>query len=619
MKSEPIHIIPTGKLIAMVGNPNCGKTATFNALTGSHQKVANYAGVTVDKIEGRLLHAHEKIRVMDLPGAYSLQPRSPDEKITVDILTGKVIGEKRPDLTVCVCDATNLRRSLKIVLDTIRLGRPCIVLINMMDRAKKLGIQIDITALEKRLGVPVFATVATHQLGHDQVFECLHDPKRWPSCVAPQSVLNDPRSVRECIKSLLMDLKLNSIFHDELTEKTDRIILHPIWGPIILLTVLFVLFQAVFSFAQYPMQWVEALFTMAGDVTREYLPQGWVQDLIVDAVIGGVGGVLVFLPQLLILFFFILIMEECGYLPRAAYLLDRMMGEVGLSGRSFVPLLSGFACAVPAILATRSISHPIDRWITMSIVPLLTCSARLPVYTVMISAFIPDQPIGPLNLQGLVLFSLYIIGTFGALLIAWVLKHFVKHAERAPLMMELPSYHIPQAKNIALGLWQRTKSFLQKIAGIILGLTVVIWILTTYPAAPAGATGAAIEYSLAGIIGQAIAPWFEPIGFNWQMCVAMIPAFGAREVAVSALATVYAVSGNSESTLIPAIRSMWSTPMGLSMLAFFVFSPSCLATFATIRHEAKSGLVAPALMFGYLLLAYVFAFAVYHLALYLNL
>ena len=619
MKSAPIHIIPSGKLIALVGNPNCGKTATFNALTGSHQKVANYAGVTVDKVEARLLNTREKVRVMDLPGAYSLQPRSPDEKITVDILTGKVPGEKRPDLTVCVCDATNLRRSLKIVVDTIRLGRPTIVVLNMMDRAQKLGIDIDVKALSARLGVPVFATAATRRIGHEELFAFLLNSQAWSQCVAAPAILNDKKTVRESIQELLVDLKLNHIYHDELTEKTDRIILHPVFGPIILLLVLFVLFQAVFSFAQYPMQWVEGFFDFAGEFVRQFLPAGWVQDLIVDAVIAGVGGVLVFLPQLLILFFFILVMEECGYLPRAAYLLDRLMGGVGLSGRSFVPLLSGFACAVPAVLATRTISHPIDRWITMAIVPLLTCSARLPVYTVMISAFVPDKPVGLLNLQGLVLFALYIIGTAGALAIAWFLKHFVKRADRGPLMMELPSYHVPRFRSLALGLWQRAKAFLQKIAGIILTLTVIIWVLTTYPAAPMNATGPAIEYSLAGMIGHAIEPWFAPIGFNWQMCVAIIPAFGAREVAISALATVYAVSGEAESTLIPAISSMWSTPMGLSMLAFFVFSPSCLATFATIRHEAKSWLVPIALMIGYLALAYAFAFVVYHAALYLGL
>ena len=617
--TRPIHVIPTGELVALVGNPNCGKTATFNALTGAHQKVANYAGVTVEKIEGVLKDSAQKIRILDLPGAYSLNPRSPDERITVDVLKGVAAGEKRPDLAVCICDATNLRRSLRIVTATIRLGLPTVVVLNMMDLARKLGIQVDPEALSKELGVPVIATAITQREGLEALVAHIQNTEAWKGWVAPASFREVTAPVKTQVNDILRRLGLDRVYKDEFTDRLDSVILHPLMGPAILMVVLFVLFQAVFSLAEYPMGLIEEGFGALGELVRVWLPEGWVQDLIVDAVIGGVGGVLVFLPQLLILFFFIMLMEECGYLPRAAYLLDRMMGGVGLSGRSFVPLLSGFACAIPAVMAARTISDPIDRWVTIAIAPLLTCSARLPVYAVMISAFIPEGNVGLFNLQGLVLFALYILGTIGALAVAWFLKHFVKNHEHGALMMELPAYHIPRAKTLAMGLWLRTRVFMEKVGGIILALTVVIWLLTTYPAAPADATGPAIEYSLAGMIGHAIEPIFAPIGFNWQMCVAMIPAFGAREVAISALATVYAVAGESEEALAPVLSTLWTVPMGLSMLAFYVFSPSCLATLAAIRRETGSWLAPFVIFVGYTALAYLFAFVVYHLAIWIGL
>lgn len=618
-QTAPIHVIPSGQLVALVGNPNCGKTATFNALTGAHQKVANYAGVTVEKIEGVLKDSEKKIRILDLPGAYSLNPRSPDERITVDVLKGVAAGEKRPDLTVCVCDASNLRRSLKIVMATIRLGMPTVVVLNMMDKARKLGIEIDVEKLAEELGVPVIPAAITHREGLEDLITHIKDQAHWREWVADESIRNVTVNVKTQISDILRRLGLDRIYKDDFTDRVDHFVLHPVMGPALLLIILFALFQAVFSLAEYPMGLIEEGFGVLGELVREWLPVGWVQDLVVDAIIGGVGGVLVFLPQLLILFFFILLMEECGYLPRAAYLLDRMMGGVGLSGRSFVPLLSGFACAIPAVMAARTISDPIDRWVTIAIAPLLTCSARLPVYAVMISAFIPEGNVGAFNLQGLVLFTLYVLGTIGALGVAWFLKHFVKQHDHGALMMELPSYHIPKASALAMGLWLRARVFMEKIAGIILVLTVIIWLLTTYPAAPVDATGPAIEYSLAGIIGHAIEPLFAPIGFNWQMCVAMIPAFGAREVAISALGTVYAVAGESEEALAPVLSTLWTVPMGLSMLAFYVFSPSCLATLAAIRRETRSWLAPVVIFVGYTLLAYVFAFVVYHLAIMIGL
>ena len=627
MSTSVIHVHRGGPLVALVGNPNCGKTALFNMLTGSRQKVANYAGVTVERKEGKFTTAHGKpLRILDLPGAYSLHPRSPDERVTHDVLYGHARGEKRPDLVVCVVDATNLRRNLRLVLAVKRLGLPCLVALNMTDVAAQRGIKVDAEALSRELGLHVVPTVAIRAGGDAALRTLLDDPSQWRSfapaaSVAPHHNGDAPIVAdHETVQTILQRLGLDKLVPHIASDRIDQAVLHPVFGPALLMLILFLVFQAVFSWAEWPMGLIESSTAAAGTWVSDALSEGWLRSLLVDGVIAGAGGVLVFLPQIVILFFFILVLEESGYLPRAAFLLDRLMGSVGLSGRSFIPLLSSFACAIPGIMAARTISNPRDRLVTILIAPLMTCSARLPVYALLIGAFIPQREVaGIFELQGLVLFGLYMVGIIGALLVAWVLKRFTQAGRLVrPLMMELPNYHRPSVRNVALGLWQRILTFVQRVGGIILLLTVLLWFLASFPAAPADAIAPAIEYSFAGQLGKALAVVLEPIGFNWQISVALVPGMAAREVAVGALGTVYALSATGDDTaqaLTPLIASSWSLATALALLAWFVFAPQCIATLATVKRET-GGWKMPLIMVAYLFaLAYLAAFVTYRVAL----
>ena len=627
MKEAVVHVHRGGPLVALVGNPNCGKTALFNRLTGSHQKVANYAGVTVERKEGRLITpAGKTLRLLDLPGAYSLHPRSLDESVTVDVLRGHAQGEKRPDLVVCVVDATHLRRNLRLVLAVKRLGLPCMVALNMVDLAQRRGLTIDPAALSRELGVPVVSTVAVKAQGADALKQWLDDASVWGRTAEPGAAQApiahpeaDTRGDHEAVRGILQRLGLDTSVPHLMSDRIDRAVLHPVAGPMLLAMVLFFVFQAVFAWAEAPMGWIEAATGWLASTVSAWLPtQGWLHSLVVDGLVAGVGGVLVFLPQIVILFFFILVLEESGYLPRAAFLLDRLMGSVGLSGRSFIPLLSSFACAIPGIMAARTIANPRDRLVTIMIAPLMTCSARLPVYALLIAAFVPARDVaGGLSLQGVVLFGLYLAGILGAMAVAWVLKQFTTRGQVRSLMMELPNYHWPSPRNIALGLWQRVQIFLRRVGGIILTLTVLLWFLSSFPAPPVGATGPAIEHSLAGMLGRALAVVFEPIGFNWQISIALVPGLAAREVAVSALGTVYALSNvtdDATDALIPILQHGWSLATALSLMVWYVFAPMCLSTLATIKREAGGWSMA-LIAGGYLfVLAYAASFATYQLA-----
>ena len=632
MQEAVIHVHRGGPVVALVGNPNCGKTALFNSLTGSRQKVANYAGVTVERKEGRLTTAAGKaLRLLDLPGTYSLHPRSPDERVTRDVLYGRALGERRPELVLCVVDATNLRRNLKLVLAVKRLGLPAVVVLNMADLAEGRGLHIDTAALARELGLPVLRTVAVKGAGSAELRALLDDPAVWRAAqqveigasagdAAPREAPDgDHDTVRRMLERLGLDAELPQLGSDRI----DRVVLHPLLGPLLLALVMFLMFQAVFAWAAWPMDAIKAGTAWVGQAVADALPDTgpgfWLSSLLVNGIVAGVGGVLVFLPQIVILFFFILVLDESGYLPRAAFLLDRLMGSVGLSGRSFIPLLSSFACAIPGIMAARSISNPRDRLVTILIAPLMTRSARLPVYALLIGAFIPPRRMwGGLQLQGLVLFGLYGAGIVGALLVAWVLKRLTARGQVRTLMMELPAYHWPTVRNIALGLWQRVQIFMRRVGGVILVLTVALWFLASFPLPPAGATGAAIEYSLAGRLGHALAVVFAPIGFNWQISIALVPGLAAREVLVSSLGTVYALSasaGETATALTPLIAHTWSLATALSLLAWFVFAPQCLSTLATVKRET-GGWGMPALMAGYLFaLAYGAAFVTYRVAL----
>jgi ferrous iron transport protein B len=528
--------------VALVGNPNSGKTALFNQLTGSRQKVANYTGVTVERKEGRLrAPSGREFAVLDLPGAYSLQPASLDEAITRDLCRGFYPGEAAPDVLLCVIDATNLRLHLRFALELRELGKPMVVALNMVDAAQRRGIQVDVAALERELGVPVVETVAVRKQGAKALVERLDAmvPHLDAPVPGPEGGIDYHAKVRQ-ILSVAVRMPARTA---KIDDALDRWLLHPVFGLVSLAVVMFLIFQAVYAWATPLMDAIEAGFAWLGAFVGSVLPEGPLASLLTDGIIAGVGGVVVFLPQILILFFFILVLEESGYLPRAAFLLDRMMAAAGLSGRSFIPLLSSFACAVPGIMSTRSIQDPRDRLATILVAPLMTCSARLPVYALLIGAFIPQKTVwGVFNQQGLVLFGLYAAGILSALAMSWIMKKWRRDKSEHPLMLELPSYRLPHVRDLAVGLYERGMIFLKRVGGIILALTILLWVLLSFPAAPVGATMPAIDYSYAGQIGHAMAVFFAPLGFNWQICIALIPGLAAREVAVSSLATVYALS-----------------------------------------------------------------------------
>jgi len=622
MDGQPIA--PASPLIALVGNPNCGKTALFNVLTGSRQKVANYAGVTVERKEGSLLTSSgRRVRILDLPGAYSLDPLTPDEQVTADVLLGRRAGEAQPDFVVCVTDATNLRQNLRLVLSLKRLGLPMVVALNMSDIAHRKSIAIDPEQLAAELGVPVVETIGVKTNGVRALAEVL-DRVSVPANAAEPVVWRTPtaadiESDQAEVRRILVAVGGDRIDGLTLSDRIDAVVLHPLLGPLILAVVLFLVFQAVFAWAQLPMDLIKTGVGGLGASLSQWLPASLFKGLLVDGVLAGIGSVLVFLPQILILFFFILILEDSGYLPRAAFLLDRIMGSVGLSGRAFIPLLSSFACAIPGIMATRTIQDPRDRLATIMIAPLMTCSARLPVYALIISAFIPRRTVwGGLELQGLVLFALYVIGIVSAMAVAYVLKRRGAGKRFQTLMLELPAYHWPNLRNLAIGLWQRVEIFLRRVGTIILSLMVILWAFSSYPAPPPGATGPAIQYSIAGHLGAALAVLFAPIGFNWQISIALVPGLAAREVAVGALGTVYALSATGENVsnaLTPLIAHSWSLPTALSLLAWYVFAPQCLSTLATVKRETNTWRY-PIIMAAYMFaLAYAASFITYRIAL----
>jgi ferrous iron transport protein B len=611
--------------VALVGAPNCGKTALFNRLTGSRQKVANYPGVTVERKEGAFVGARRDFlyRVIDLPGAYSLVPTTLDEAITRDVVTGRLQGETPPEMIICVLDATNLRLSLRLALELTRLSIPMIVALNMSDLAERRGFRLDCGALARELGVPVVRTVAVRPGGEAALVAALDGMQlanARESFTLPSDTNEQLAATQRQVRQILTQVGYVEPLRDRALARLDAVVMHPVAGPLLLALVLFLMFQAVFSWAQAPVAWINAAMQAVADGLTQLMAAGPLRSLIVGGVIAGAGSVLQFLPQILILFFFILLLEDSGYLPRAAFLLDRLMGGVGLSGRSFIPLLSSFSCAIPGIMATRTIPSARDRLATILLAPIMTCSARLPVYALIIGAFIPARGVGPFNLQGLVLFALYVAGVVGALLVALVMKRITMRSSYHPLLMELPEYHWPNLRNLLTGLWERTRIFLTRVGTIILALMVLMWFLASYPAPPDGATGPAIRYSFAGMAGAGLDHLFKPLGFNWQISVALVPGLAAREVVVGALGTVYALSSSSsggdvETALRPMIAHSWSLATALSLLVWYVFAPQCLSTLVTVRRETNSWRY-PAIMAGYLfVLAYACAFVTYRVAL----
>jgi ferrous iron transport protein B len=609
---------------ALIGTPNSGKTALFNALTGSRQKVANYPGVTVERKSGMFqTPAGLSVNLIDLPGTYSLRARSPDEEVTRDFVLGRFSSETPPDLLLCVADATNLRLALRLVIELKRLGKPILLVLNMIDIANRRGIEIDVERMARELGVPVTTAVAVRRGGISDLLRQLDGlvpgAQHHPACFdwKPPSSTELRAAQREADRIIHAAVK-KAAAPDTLTTRLDAVLLHPAGGLILLLCILFIMFQAVFTWAQPLMQLISSGFDSLGAFVHASLPAGLVQSFIENGVISGVGSVVVFLPQILILFLFILLLEDLGYMARAAFLMDRIMGGAGMHGRAFIPLLSSFACAIPGIMATRVIDNRRDRLTTILVAPLMTCSARIPVYTLIISAFIPARTVwGFANLQGLVMFGLYAGGIVSALVVSAAAKFLLwRDNPTPPFMLELPDYKLPRIRSLAIGLFTRAKMFLHRAGTTIFFMMVAIWFLASFPQPPADATGPAIDYSLASWIGHALEPVLAPIGFNWQIGIALIPGMAAREVAVAALGTVYAIEGGKEAAdqIGHALAQHWSLATALSMLVWYIFAPQCASTLAVIRRETGSWRFM-ALTFAYMLtLAYLGAFVTYHAA-----
>ena len=606
---------------ALIGNPNCGKTSLFNRLTGARAKVANYPGVTVERRSGMVTGLQHPAELLDLPGTYSLFVTSPDEQVARDVILGKLAGVRRPDMLIAVIDACNLRLGLRLVMELKSLNRPMILALNQMDEAKRRGVSINTAALSQAIGIPIIETVAVNRQGVSELRAFMDERAQQPALPEGEQTLtlSDRQESVEAlyaeIESLMQQHVIQPPTLPRWQDRLDSIVMHPVLGLAVLFSILFVIFQAVFAWASPVMDLIETIFGSLGELVGNTLPDGILKAFIVDGLIAGVGGVLVFLPQIIILFFFILLLEDTGYLTRAAFLLDRPMRGLGLSGRSFIPLLSSFACAIPGIMATRTIADPRERFITIMVAPLMTCSARLPVYALIIGAFIPEQTVwGMFNLQGLTLFALYLAGIISAALIAWIMRRS-QEREQYPLLLELPSYRLPMAYHLLMGLRERGWIFIRRVGTIILALNIVIWFLATFPGAPENATMPAIDYSFAGQLGHFMQPLFAPLGFNWQMCIALIPAMAAREVAVAALATVYAVGEESiDVALGAAINASWSLPVAFAYLAWFVYAPQCLATIAVVKRETNS-LKSTAFFTVYLFaLAYFAAWATYQIA-----
>ncbi len=601
-------------LVALVGNPNAGKSALFNALTGARQKLGNYPGVTVERKAGRLsLSDGRPVELVDLPGTYSLDPGSPDEQVTRDFVLGRQQGERLPDALVVVVDASNLDNHLRFALELIALGLPTVVALNMVDLATRDGLELDAAILSRELGVPVIPTVAVRKRGLDHLRGELESAIDGTMAKRPAAPDRDFDTLRKEARRLSRAAIVRETPSRRLTAAVDRVALHPVFGLFILLGLLFVMFQAVYAWSEAPIAMIEGLAEALSNAVRAALPDGIFRSFLVDGVINGVGSVVVFLPQILILFFFILMLEATGYMVRAAFLMDGLMAKVGLSGRAFIPLLSSFACAIPGIMATRTISDPKDRLTTILIAPLMTCSARLPVYAVIIGAFIPARDIGyGIGLQGFVLFCLYLAGIIGAMVVALILRMTVTKGASGGFLMEMPKYQWPRPQDILLGLWQRAVIFLKRAGTIIFTSTVILWLLLSFPRVPDGNPTSQVDHSIAGRVASGLQVVLAPIGFNRDISLALIPAMAAREVAVSALATVYSIdAGDDEAALEQGLgdrlKNQWPLPTALAFLAWFIFAPQCISTIAVTRRETN-GWKWPAFMVGYLFaLAYVAA------------
>lgn len=730
--SEPAAKVPqpARRVVALAGNPNVGKTALFNQLTGLRQKVGNYPGVTVERKVGQVIApgSGEVVDIIDVPGTYSLAPKSLDEEIAYRVLIGEMEGTPAPQAVVCVLDASNLERNLYLASQIMDLGIPTLIALNMIDAAEKDGITVDAEALAKELGVPVFPIVATRGKGIDALKEVIAAPfpacpvRQWKMAPALEAIV---ARFQECLRGDLPQLSHTEHFFDALraittrksasfeehhdadfwksvdaareelgkqgidyetaeitgryewltplaarvtsrkdlgeyrsiSERMDAVLTHKIAGPAIFLLLLLIIFQSVFAWAVPFMDFIDGVVVSAGDFVIGVMPEGPLRDLIVDGAIAGVGAVVIFLPQILILFFFLGILEDTGYMARAAFIMDRVMKNVGLSGRSVVPLLSSFACAIPGVMAARTIENQRDRLITILVAPLMTCSARLPVYTLMIAAFIPANYWGPVSYQGFALFALYLAGIVMAVIASWVLKKWVVKGEQGMFLMELPPYRMPRMWDVVLRMWERARLFLTRAGTVILSLSVLLWFLASYPVTEATPeqesrlaeiesrlgsapeiehsfleqeqstiedeiAGAQLRNSVIGRMGVAIEPLIRPLGYDWKIGIALITSFAAREVLVSTLGTIYSVGDADEESVslkermtadtYPDGTKVWTPLVAVSVMVFFVFALQCMSTVAIVRRET-GGWKWPLFMLGYMgALAYIASFVVYN-------
>lgn len=603
----------TALRLALVGAPNSGKSTLFNGLTGGRAKTANYSGVTVERRAGWFETPNGKqIELIDLPGIYGFSTRSLDEKIAVDTITGQHGEHAAPHALLVLIDASDIRTHLHFVLQLRALNRPMIVALNMIDLAERDGVKIDVAELERQLGVPVVSTRATRTAGRVDLLkriDALAEGDHWrepreQTVIQPFDLKAMQAEARQIAKAAILAEPAMNRF----TRAVDKIVLNPLAGPFVLAAILFLMFQAVFSWAAAPMDMIDAAAGGLGEWVGATLPEGWLRSLIADGIIAGVGSVVIFLPQIVILFALILALEASGYLARAAFLMDELMSGVGLNGRAFIPLLSSFACAIPGMMAARVIENERDRLTTILVAPLMTCSARLPVYTLIIAAFIPNTSVGIFGLQGVVMFALYLAGVLSALTVAFVLKRTVTKGKPQPLLMELPTYKLPDPKDFILNLWGRAWAFLKRAGGVIFAVSVILWFLTYFPT-----SAETIRQSFAGMIGSWIEVLLKPIGFNLEIAIALVPGMAAREVAVGALGTVYAVQGGEEG-LAATLQNAWSLPTALAFLAWYVYAPQCLATLAVARREMNSWAWLWLMVIYLFGLAYVAAGAVYWIA-----
>jgi ferrous iron transport protein B len=597
--------------LALVGAPNSGKTTLFNGLTGGLAKTANYAGTTVETRVGRFeTPGGAVVDLVDLPGVYGLEARSTDERVAIESIQGKR-GGPAPDALILVADAANLRTHLHTILQMKSLGLPVILSLNMIDLAERDGVRIDIDRLSALLDVPVVPTRATRKAGREGLVAKIDEVLATRRAAPAPAPAADLRTLQKEARRIAAEAILHEPAMNRLTRQMDAVLLHPVAGVLTLAAILFVVFQAVFSWSAPMIESIETAFAAAQEWIGPRIDNPVLNSFVVDAVINGVGSVVVFLPQILILFAFILFLEASGYMARAAFLMDELMLRVGLNGRAFIPLLSSFACAIPGIMAARTIEEERDRITTIMVAPLMTCSARLPVYTLLIGVFIPREMVGPFNLQGLVLFGLYVIGVISAVGVAYVLKRTATKGPPQALIMELPTYKLPVWRDFFLGLIQKAWAFLQRAGTIIFLATVILWVLVYFPNG-----GGDLENSFAGMIGRLMQPLFAPIGFNLEMVVALVPGMAAREAAVSSLGLIYSLGEVDETStaLQTLLGAAWSLPMALSFIAWYVYAPQCLATLATVRRETNSWKWT-GFMFAYLVaLAYLASMATYWIA-----